>query len=81
MPKNGQVTVEELLNRIGQMHEKATVKTVFGEPMHVEGRTIVPVARVRYMFGLGMGRGTAESTEGAGSGGGEGGGGGGGVTV
>lgn len=81
MSKNGRVTVEELLNRIGQVHEKATVKTVFGEPMQVDGRTIVPVARVRYVFGLGMGRGNVDSKDGPSAGGGEGGGGGGGVTV
>lgn len=35
----------------------ANVKTVFGEPISAEGKTIIPVARVRYGFGGGMGSG------------------------
>jgi len=77
MPDDGRMTVEDLMNRLGQMHEKAAVKTVFGDPMTVNGRTIIPVAHVRYGFGVGMGRGKSEKQESTG----EGGGGGGGVTV
>jgi uncharacterized spore protein YtfJ len=35
----------------------AHVKTVFGEPIAAEGKTIIPVARIRYGFGGGMGSG------------------------
>ena len=48
--------IDAMLNRIGQVHERATVKTVFGEPYQLDGRTIVPVARVAYGFGFGGGR-------------------------
>jgi uncharacterized spore protein YtfJ len=39
----------------------ATVKTVYGEPIAAEGRTVVPVAKVS--FGLGGGSGTRGSDE------------------
>jgi uncharacterized spore protein YtfJ len=65
----------EMLQRIGEsLGSTATVKSVFGEPIHVEGKTVVPVAKVAYGFGAGGGSGTRGSGEG-----GEGGGGGGGV--
>ena len=56
----------------------ATVKTVFGEPIHAEGRTVVPVAKVAYGFGAGGGQGHGKHEK-AGEGQTEGGGGGGGV--
>lgn len=74
--------LEEMLNRIGQMHERATVKTVFGEPYQVNGRTVIPVAKVSYGFGFGAGRGNAKlNGANESGGGGEGGGGGGRVSV
>jgi uncharacterized spore protein YtfJ len=57
----------------------AHVKTVFGDPVSAEGRTIIPVARVTYGFGGGMGRGPTRSGEEQRLG--EGGGGGGGVVA
>jgi len=41
---------------MSQLEEKATVKTVFGDPVREHGRTIIPVARVAYGFGFGGGR-------------------------
>jgi uncharacterized spore protein YtfJ len=73
-------TIEQLLSRIGQIHEKATTKTVFGEPLHANGRTVIPVARVQYGFGFGAGR-DDEKDDGEVEGTKEGGGGGGGVSV
>jgi uncharacterized spore protein YtfJ len=53
----------------------AHVKTVFGEPIAAEGKTIIPVARIRYGFGGGMGSGPSRSgDERLGQGGGGGGG-------
>ena len=57
----------------------AHVKNVFGDPVSAEGKTIIPVAKVRYGFGGGMGSGPTRG-EGA-QPIGEGGGGGGGVMV
>jgi uncharacterized spore protein YtfJ len=48
--------IDAMLNRIGQVHERATVKTVFGEPYQLDSRTIIPIARVAYGFGFGGGR-------------------------
>ena len=70
--------LEEMLNRIGQVHDRASVKTVFGEPFQVNGRTIIPVAKVQYGFGFGVGRKEKEKQE---EGSGEGGGGGAGISV
>ena len=49
--------------------DHAGAKTVFGEPVSVPGRTIVPVAKIRYGFGGGSG-GRAENQRGGGGGGG-----------
>jgi len=46
----------DMIGRISQLEEKATVKTVFGDPVREHGRTIIPVARVAYGFGFGGGR-------------------------
>ncbi len=47
--------IKRLLDLVGELREKADVNTVFGEPMTVEGRTIVPVAKVAYGFAMGIG--------------------------
>ncbi|MDR7481707.1 MAG: spore germination protein GerW family protein [Armatimonadota bacterium] len=68
--------LEDLIGRIARIDEQATVKTVFGDPIRADGRTLVPVARVAYGFGFGLGRnqekeqGTEETGEGGGGGGG-----------
>ncbi len=80
---------KDMLERIGDhLNSTATVKSVFGEPIRTDDRTVIPVARVAYGFGGGGGTGPAKSdgtgTEEAGTGKGnlaEGGGGGGGVTA
>ena len=65
---------QAVIGRISDLQEKAGIKTVFGEPITVEGHTIIPVAKIRYGFGLGMGHGSRPgqdaSGEGAGGGGG-----------
>lgn len=66
----------EMLQRIGESFgAAASVKSVFGEPIHANGRTVVPVARVTYGFGGGAGGGRAGASadrqgEGGGGGGG-----------
>jgi uncharacterized spore protein YtfJ len=48
----------DLLHRIGEsLGSTATVKSVFGEPIHSNGKTVVPVAKVAYGFGGGFGAG------------------------
>lgn len=63
---------------VSDLGEHASVRPVYGEPIEVGRKTIVPVARVAYGFG----RGGSEAEDGADDDGtGEGGGGGGGVSV
>jgi uncharacterized spore protein YtfJ len=38
---------------LGAIHHEAGAKTVFGEPVAAEGRTIIPVAKVGYGWGAG----------------------------
>jgi uncharacterized spore protein YtfJ len=46
----------DLLEKIGEtLGSTATVKSVFGEPIHANGKTVVPVAKVAYGFGGGFG--------------------------
>ena len=48
----------ELLQKMGDtLGSTATVKSVFGEPIHANGKTVVPVAKVAYGFGGGAGTG------------------------
>lgn len=71
--------VTELFNTIGErIRATARVETVYGETRVVEGRTVIPVAEMRYAFGAGAGQGPKLDTEGEAPGGG---GGGGGVSV
>ena len=69
----------DILHQIGEsLGSNATVKSVFGEPIHTAGKTVIPVAKVAYGFGGGFGTGHGKAdTEGSRHG--EGGGGGGGV--
>lgn len=66
----------ELLEKIATgLNTAANVKSVFGEPILAEGRTVVPVAKVAYGFGGGAGGGygkpgTESSRHGEGGGGG-----------
>jgi uncharacterized spore protein YtfJ len=71
------VNATEMLEKIGSsLGSTATVKAVFGEPIHLEGKTVVPVAKIAYGFGAGGGRkparqdGSSEPSEGGGGGGG-----------
>jgi uncharacterized spore protein YtfJ len=57
--------VEQVAARLGAT---ANGRTIFGEPVREGNVTVVPVARVRYGFGLG--RGAADHQKGGGGGGG-----------
>ena len=72
------MAANEMLQRLGEsLGSTASVKSVFGDPIQVEGKTVVPVAKVIFGFGAGFGsgRGTDRSlpdgrAEGGGGGGG-----------
>ena len=78
------MTASDLLESIGEkLGSTATVKSVYGEPIQANGKTVIPIAKVAYGFGAGFGSGHGKrgSNHEAGPDGrhGEGGGGGGGV--
>jgi uncharacterized spore protein YtfJ len=65
------MSVQELLQSIGdRFATAASVKQIYGEPVTVGNRTVIPVARIRYGFGGGAGRKKQEDQEGGGGGGG-----------
>src|SRR5215475_15589744 len=68
------MSATDLLQKIGEtLGSTATVKSVFGDPIHVNGKTVVPVAKVGYGFGGGAGGGKQGANavrEGEGGGGG-----------
>lgn len=52
-----------------KLSTEATVRRVFGEPISIGERTIIPVARVGYGFGAGHGASESEREGGGGGGG------------
>jgi len=67
--------MQRLFDMVGDLRRKANVNAAFGKPVAVEGRTIIPVARITYGFGLGFGiAGEGEEAEEEAAGGGGGGG-------
>lgn len=73
--------IQKLLETFADLQEKADVNACFGEPVTIEGRTVIPVAEVAYGFGMGIGYGTTTEEDDAGETGDSGGGGGGGGGV
>jgi uncharacterized spore protein YtfJ len=71
--------VEEIGNlfdkAVSEIERMLNSKTVVGEPITVEGNTLIPLVNVGFGFGVGGGQGT-EPKKGSGRGGGTGGGGG-----
>jgi uncharacterized spore protein YtfJ len=61
---------------VESLRSTATVKSVFGEPIQIEGKTVVPIAKVAYRFGGGFrnqpksGESHRDTKEGGGGGGG-----------
>lgn len=56
-----------------RLQSSATVKNIYGEPIERDGKTIIPVARIRYGFGGGMGTKGKDPEQGEQGGGGGGG--------
>lgn len=68
--------VEALFDKsIKEIEHMLNTKTVVGEPIEIEGNTLIPLVSVGFGFGVGTGEGT-DPRKGVGTGGGTGGGGG-----
>ena len=68
--------IEKLFDKaVGEIERMLNTKTVVGDPIHVEGNTLIPLVNIGFGFGVGGGQGT-EPQKGSGKGGGTGGGGG-----
>lgn len=66
--------LDDLQKRFSDMQTKVGARTVFGEPVEIDGRKLIPVASVQYGFGMGGGMGPkGEAGEAPGGGGGGGG--------
>ena len=52
---------------------QASVKTIYGEPISAQGKTVIPVAKIAYAYGAGAGTGGVADTKARGEGGGGGG--------
>lgn len=64
-------SIENLLDALADLRDRANVNAVFGEPVSEGGTTIIPIAEVSYAFGVGGGEGPAEQGEGEDEGQGE----------
>jgi len=69
------MSTKELIDAaVDHLRSTASVKTVYGEPVVVDGKTIIPVARVAFGFGGGSGSKQEHENEPPAEGGGVGGG-------
>ncbi len=59
---------------IEPLQQSAAVRSVYGEPVTAQGKTVIPVARIAYGFGGGSGKFGRNDKPGEGEGGGGGGG-------
>lgn len=68
--------IDKLFDKaIGEIERMLNTKTVVGEPITIQGTTLIPLVNVGFGFGVGGGKGT-DPKQGSGQGGGTGGGGG-----
>jgi uncharacterized spore protein YtfJ len=66
--QHAEQAIREVVERL---QSSGNARTVFGDPVEAQGKTVIPVAQVRYGFGGGMGSGKPDSDNpGSGLGGG-----------
>lgn len=68
--------LNQLFDKVDQARQTANWQAAFGLPQVMEGKTIIPVAQVSYLFGLGFGSMIGSESESESAGGSQGGGGG-----
>ncbi|WP_435360810.1 GerW family sporulation protein [Haloarchaeobius sp. DFWS5] len=61
---------ESFQSTVEQLRDSAHVRTVYGDPVERDDRTVVPIARVAYGFGGGVGEDDRDGGVGGGFGGG-----------
>jgi uncharacterized spore protein YtfJ len=61
---------EVLKSIVEPLRNSAAVKSVFGDAISAQGKTVIPVARIAYGFGGGSGKNAQEDKPGEGEGGG-----------
>lgn len=67
------MSIQQLLESIASRAASgASVKNVYGDPVTVGQRTVIPIAEIRYAFGGGVGGPTADGEVSGGGGGGHG---------
>jgi uncharacterized spore protein YtfJ len=65
------MNIQQLLESMAErVSASASVRNVYGDPVVVDNRTVIPAAQVRYGFGGGGGRPKGEESLGGGGGGG-----------
>jgi uncharacterized spore protein YtfJ len=55
--------IQRMLDTFGALRKEANVSACFGDPVTIEGRTVIPVAKIGYGFGMGAGQGPAAEIE------------------
>jgi uncharacterized spore protein YtfJ len=66
------MSIQQLLENLAErVSASASVKNVYGDPVVVGNRTVIPAAQVRYGFGAGGGRPKRDGAEAGGGGGGK----------
>jgi uncharacterized spore protein YtfJ len=55
--------IDELFTRLDELQQNANVNAVFGQPVQVGEKTVIPIASVAYGFGLGFGEQEEEASE------------------
>ena len=55
--------IDELFTRLDELQKSANVNAVFGQPVQVGEKTIIPIASVTYAFGLGFGEQEEQANE------------------
>lgn len=57
------MSIDRLFDMVQQFRDTAHWRAAFGEPQQVEGRTIIPVAKISYSFATGFGSGSGPEPE------------------
>jgi uncharacterized spore protein YtfJ len=57
------MSLNQLFDAVEKARETAQWRAAFGEPQVFEDKTVIPVARVGYTFGMGFGSGTGPQGE------------------